>query len=105
MDKDFVLWATPRAEGEPAFAPFGRHERRRDRPAFSSRQVDPFRPLLFSSRTRLLVSERRGTMIIYGLIVSVYEEVDGAIVELLGAVAKRTPSGKRRRGYACELAN
>jgi hypothetical protein len=44
-------------------------------------------------------------MIIYGLIVSVYEEVDGAIVELLGAVAKRTPSGKRRRGYACELAN
>ena len=44
-------------------------------------------------------------MIIYGLIVSVYEEVDGAIVEYLGAVAKRTPSGKRRRGDACELAN
>ena len=44
-------------------------------------------------------------MIIYGLIVSVYEEVEGAIVELPGAVAKRTPSGKRRRGDAYELAN
>ena len=39
-------------------------------------------------------------MIIYSLIVSVYEEVDGAIVELLGAVAKRTPSGNWRRAKA-----
>ena len=44
-------------------------------------------------------------MIIYGLIVSVYEEMVEAIVELLGAVAKRTPSGNRRRGDAYELAN
>ena len=33
-------------------------------------------------------------MIIYGLNVSVYEEVLEAIVELLGAVAKRTRPGK-----------
>ena len=44
-------------------------------------------------------------MIIYGLLVSVYEEMVEAIVELLGAVAKRTSSGKRRRGDACELAD
>jgi hypothetical protein len=42
-------------------------------------------------------------MIIYGPNVSVYEEMVEAIVELLGAVAKRTPSGKRRRGDAYEL--
>ncbi len=53
---------------------------------------------------RLLVAERRGARIVYGLNVSVYEEVVEAIVELLGAVAKRTPSGKRRRGDACQPA-
>ena len=105
MDKVF------RAVSDPTWRAILRLLRSSDMSAGEIAQHFPIARSTLSGRfnplkdARLLVSERRGTMIIYVLVVAVYEEVDGAIVELLGAVAKRAPSGKRRGGDACELAD
>ena len=53
---------------------------------------------------RLLVTERRGTTVVYSLNVSVYEEMVEAVRGLVGVGAKRAPSGKTSRGDAHEPA-
>ncbi len=99
-----------RAVGDPAWRVILRLLRSGDMGACGIARHFPIVESILSGRfdllkdARLLVAERRGTMIIYGLNVSVYEGMVEAVMELPGVGAKRPPSGKTRRGDAHEPA-
>jgi DNA-binding transcriptional ArsR family regulator len=52
----------------------------------------------------LVVTERRGSTIVYSLHVAAYEEMVGAVMEILGVGEEPAPRG-RRAGDARELAD